>query len=39
MKNRNDYAIAGDSLLLDAANLTLQFANLNFDFLYGIMEG
>ena len=29
--------VSGNLLLLDAADLTLQFANLNFDFLYGII--
>ena len=29
--------VSGNLLLLDAADLTLQFANLSFDFLYGII--
>ena len=29
--------VSGNLLLLDAADLTLQFANLNFDFLYGVI--
>jgi len=29
--------VTGNLLLLDAADLTLQFANLNFDFLYDII--
>ena len=29
--------VTGNLLLLDAADLNLQFANLSFDFLYGII--